>query len=352
MSNLINYVKKNKDKTFKEYPFNEIDAAIYTALSYIDFSGIITDKITIKEAYDKTQDRFLLKSKDKFKEQNRALFKEMANSVRFKDNVITSYKKLVNNNTQFGAITIVVPKHFKFIAFEGTEDELVGWEENFKMAYMYPVPAHEEAITYLKENIKPTDFVVYIGGHSKGGNLAMAAAMEANLFKRYQIDYVFNFDGPGFSKDLVDFKKQKKIEKKLLNYYPCESIVGMIFESLGKNKIIKSEAVKVYQHDIHSWLISDNKFIEGELSLYSQKVHQKIDALTKKYSKDEVKKFVNTFFFILYGAGYIYKSDLKKLSLEKMKNLLSETRSLNEDERKLLFNVFKTMVENTKEVNK
>ena len=35
-----------------------------------------------------------------------------------------------------------------------------------------------------------------------------------------------------------------------------------------------------------------------------------------------------------------------------MKNLLSETRSLNEDERKLLFNVFKTMVENTKEVNK
>ncbi len=65
-----------------------------------------------------------------------------------------------------------------------------------------------------------------------------------------------------------------------------------------------------------------------------------------------MKKFVNIFFFILYGAGYIYKSDLKKLSLEKMKNLLSETRSLNEDERKLLFNVFKTMVENTKEVNK
>ncbi len=36
---------------------------------------------------------FLLKSKDKFKEQNRALFKELASSNRFKDNVITSYKK-------------------------------------------------------------------------------------------------------------------------------------------------------------------------------------------------------------------------------------------------------------------
>ena len=352
MSNLINYVKENKDKTFKEYPFNEIDAAIYTALSYIDFSGIITSKMTIKEAYDKTQDRFLLKSTNKFKEQNRALFKELAFSNRFKDNIITSYKRLINNNTQFGAITIVVPKHFKFIAFEGTEDEVVGWEENFKMAYMYPIPAHEEAIFYLKENIKPTDFIVYIGGHSKGGNLAMAAAMEANLFKRYQIDYVFNFDGPGFSKDLVDFKKLKKIEKKLFNYYPCESIVGMIFESLGTTQIIKSNAIKVYQHDIHSWLIKNNKFMEGELSLSSKKVHQKIDVLTKKYSKDEIKKFINTFFFILYGAGYIYKSDLKKLSLEKMKNLLNETRNLNEEERKLLFNVFKTMIENTKEANK
>ena len=165
LSNLINYVKENKDKTFKEYPFNEIDAAIYTALSYIDFSGIITDKMTIKEAYDKTQDRFLLKSKDKFKEQNRALFKELASSNRFKDNVITSYKRLVNNYTQFGAITIVVPKHFKFIAFEGTEDELVGWEENFKMAYMYPVPAHEEAITYLKENISKVKGFVITHGH-------------------------------------------------------------------------------------------------------------------------------------------------------------------------------------------
>lgn len=348
MSNLVKYVQENKNKSFKEYPFNEIDAAIYTTLSYIELSGLIDKNITIKDAYDKTQNRFFLKSKNKFKENNRELFKEVAHADRYKDNIITNYKKLVNNNTQFAALTIVVPKQFKFIAFEGTEDELVGWEENFKMAYMYPIPAQMEAVAYLKENIKPTDFVVYVGGHSKGGNLAMAAAMEINFFRRYQIDYIFNFDGPGFSPDLVNFKVFRKIERKIRNYYPCESVVGMIFESLGKTKIIKSNAIKIYQHDIHSWLIQDNKFIQGNLSNSSKKVHQKIDKITKTYSKDEIKKFVNTFFFILYGAGYIYKSDLKKISLEKMKNLLNETRSLNDDERKLLFNVFKSMVENTK----
>ena len=348
MSNLINYVKLNKDKTFKEYPFNEVDASIFAAVSYIDFTGIIDGKITIKEAYEKSQNRFLLKSKEKFKKQNKDLFKEMASSKRFKDNIITSYKRLVNNNTQFGAITIAVPHSFKFIAFEGTEDDLVGWEENFKMAYMYPVPAQEEAYNYLKENIKPNDFNVYVGGHSKGGNLAIYACTKLSLLKRYQVDYVFNFDGPGFSKDLVNFKKLKQIEKKIINYYPCESVVGMIYSSPGKTKVIQSNASHIYQHDIHSWQVDNNAFKEGVLSNYSKKIHSKLEAITKKYSKDDLKKFVNTFFFILYKAGYIYKSDLKKLSLEKMKKLLSETRILNEEERKILFDVFKSLMMNEK----
>ena len=44
LSNLVKYVQENKNKSFKEYPFNEIDAAIYTTLSYIDFSGLIDKK--------------------------------------------------------------------------------------------------------------------------------------------------------------------------------------------------------------------------------------------------------------------------------------------------------------------
>ncbi len=343
MSNLINYVKDNKDKTYKEFAFNEIDAAVYTALSYIDFTSIKT-KMTINEAYSLMQDRFFLKKKDKFTEENKALFKEVASSKRYKDNIITSFRKIRNTTTQFGAITIVVPRYFKFIAFEGTEDDLVGWEENFKMAYMYPVPAQREAVKYLKENIKPNDFVLYIGGHSKGGNLAMAAVMELNILHRYQIDYIFNFDGPGFNEKVVDIKKLKKIEKKTINYYPCESIVGMIFHSLGKTKIVKSNAIEIYQHDIHSWIIEEKTFKEGSLSSNSKKFHQKLDKITNTFSEEDLKRFVDTIFYILNKAGYLYKADLKKLSLEKLKKLLDETRNLNEKERKLLYDILKSLV--------
>ena len=37
MSNLVKYVKNCGDKTFDEYPFNEVDAAIYTILPYLNF---------------------------------------------------------------------------------------------------------------------------------------------------------------------------------------------------------------------------------------------------------------------------------------------------------------------------
>ena len=151
MSNLVKYVKNCGDKTFDEYPFNEVDAAIYTILPYLNFMGIINEPTILKDAYLKSENRFLLKDKNKFMEENKKLFKVMAESNRYKNNIITNYKKLVNNETQFGAITIKVPKHFKFIAFEGTDDELVGWEENFKMGYMYPIPAQIEAIKYLRK---------------------------------------------------------------------------------------------------------------------------------------------------------------------------------------------------------
>ena len=280
MSNLIKYVKNNANKDFSEVKFNEVDAAIYTILPYLDLMGLINTPITIKELYDKFSKRFILKDKNKFMEENKKLFREMALSKRYQNNIIVSYKKIVNHETQFGAITVKVPKHFKFIAFEGTDDELVGWEENFKMGYMYPIPAQEEAINYLKENIKINDIVVYVGGHSKGGNLAISAVMEQNILKRYQVDYVFNFDGPGFLPDVIN--KTDKIKKKIKNYYPYESVVGMIFDTNGDKKIIKSNAYQIFQHDLHTWNIENNKFVTAKLSDYSKNFHLKINNILDK----------------------------------------------------------------------
>ncbi|MEI3499052.1 MAG: Mbeg1-like protein [Bacilli bacterium] len=60
----------------------------------------------------------------------------------------------------------------KIISFKGTDSSLIGWLENFRLAYEYPTYTQKLAIDYLKNNISFLDQDVYVVGHSKGGNLA------------------------------------------------------------------------------------------------------------------------------------------------------------------------------------
>lgn len=43
--------------------------------------------------------------------------------------------------TQFAAVTYRLPSGTLVVAFRGTDDSLVGWKEDFNMAFQYPVPA-------------------------------------------------------------------------------------------------------------------------------------------------------------------------------------------------------------------
>ena len=159
------------------------------------------------------------------------------------------------------------------------------------MSYLYPVPAEVHATNFLSRNIKLNDYVVYVAGHSKGGRLALTSSMEQTPFKKFQIEYIFNFDGPGIIPELINTKKYHSILKKVRNYYPEESIVGMILESQGKKTIIKSDGFKIYQHSIHTWLINKTEFQKGTLSKESKEFHLKIENVINKFTIEERKYF-------------------------------------------------------------
>ena len=54
--------------------------------------------------------------------------------------------------TQFAAVTFRLPSGTLVVAFRGTDDSLVGWKEDFNMAFQYPVPAQVSAAEYLKKS--------------------------------------------------------------------------------------------------------------------------------------------------------------------------------------------------------
>lgn len=341
MNQLITYLKKYKDKSFKEMAFNEVDSLIYSTLSYIDFRGIITKATTIKEAYDLYQKKFMIKDKDRFMRQNEELFKVLSQTPRFCDNIILKYENISNAKTQFSALTIKVPHEFKYIAFTGTDDELTSWEEDFRMSFEYPVMAQTSALKYLEKEVKFSDILVYVGGHSKGGNLACYAAMNAKFSTRLRIKYVFDFDGPGFWQDIADSKIYKRIIKKVRHYYPEESIVGMMLTSNGPKKIVKSNASRVNQHNPHSWQVNLEQFDYGELSAYAKGIHKKFERIINEISVEKLEAITNTLFNLLYKAGYTDKKELTKLNFIKFHNIIKEAINLSDEDKSLIYELLK-----------
>ena len=49
-------------------------------------------------------------------------------------------------------MTFNITKNLSYIAFEGTDQLISGWKEDLKMAYKFPVLAHEYAINYINDN--------------------------------------------------------------------------------------------------------------------------------------------------------------------------------------------------------
>ncbi len=349
MNNLIDYITNYGSKTYQEYPFNEIDACIYSLLPYFDFSHILLPT-TIKEAFKQSNNICDYKTKDKFTKKNNQLLKLLTTSPRYQDNIITDFQKIINNETQFGAIAIKVSHKFKYIAFEGTNNYLIGWKENFGMCLEQPLKAEILASKFLQKNIKLSDILVYCGGHSKGGHLAIRAAMNLKLWQRLTIRYIFNYDGPGFLKEVIDSKKYQRIANKIHSYFPQDSIVGMIMNNQGHKKYIKSSKKGIQEHSVHTWEINDNKFITSNLSNDAKSFHHKIELLTN-YPLKKRELFINTIFNLLNESGYTYVSELKKINFAKMSHIIKGTMNFNKEEKDLILSVIKVLISTSNEEN-
>ena len=104
--------------------------------------------------------------------------------------------------TQFAAATFQLPDGHKrrkptykgtlVISFRGTDDSLIGWKEDFNMAFQYPVPAQRSASAYLDMVARLWEGPIILVGHSKGGNLAIYAAMNADPKVRKRIQHVYS----------------------------------------------------------------------------------------------------------------------------------------------------------------
>ena len=113
--------------------------------------------------------------------------------------------------------------------------------------------AQEMALRYARAHLAPGRRWM-LGGHSKGGNLALYAAclLEEELWQR--VDHVYLLDGPGLCPEVMDVNCTERIEGKTTRIIPAFCVIGKLFEpNITDTRIVRSSALGPMQHNLGPW---------------------------------------------------------------------------------------------------
>lgn len=265
MANLLDYMTWREDLTLAQSALNEIDGVILARAAYFPFDKIGMSGNT-RVSIGAAMAAFLLvpdiQDKVLFREDYH-LIKRLGDSPRFRQMEIFGYENVfeAEKETQFSAVTVALGDGRYYVSFRGTDNTLVGWKENFNMSFETPVPAQLLAVEYLEKIAGRVKGRLVLGGHSKGGNLAVYAGAFCGVAIQDRVDAVYNFDGPGFVQKILDEPGYDRICGRVRTLVPQSSVVGMLLEHEEEYTIVHSTQSGLLQHDVYSWEAERERFV-------------------------------------------------------------------------------------------
>ena len=346
MDTIKNYCHYFKDISFEESPFNDVDNILLSTIVYLDFKDIVKEPITMKEAGKKFFEQNTFKTLKNYSLSIKQIiqnFKIIYDHKRYKDIILSNYEKIVYEEKQFCALTYELPDGTLYIGYEGTDDSMIGWQEDFELIYKFPVPAQKCAITYINKIIKYKNKKVLVGGHSKGGNLAMTASMYAKPYIKRRIVTVYNNDGPGFRKEQYESKEFKQLLPKLKMFVPSECVVGFLLRHPKQYMVVKSSGKGLLQHNANTWNCYGPVFIKGELSPESKKIEKRILSWLDKHNDEQRKLFVESLFDIFKKSDITLCSQLRQIKISRMIRFIQVSRKLDKESKELILSVIRVL---------
>lgn len=263
-TNVLTYLQWRGDLSMNQSPFCHIDSLIFCCLSYLNWDGIAEGR-TAQEAVS-LRDAADLWVKQSAEHQvvrvptDRTLLTAAAESKRFGKIHLFRYTERFSEERQeqFSAVTFLLDEETVYVAFRGTDATLTGWREDFNMSFLPAIPSQETAAAYLRNVLEMGFSNVYVGGHSKGGNLAVYAAVHAQPIYLPHIRAVYNNDGPGFVSDVLQKPQYALLQTRVHTFVPQASLVGMLLEHDEDYRVVYSTQKGFLQHDPYSWCVIRN----------------------------------------------------------------------------------------------
>jgi hypothetical protein len=342
MKNIIDYAQ-NEQRTFDEKSFCAVDSLILSTVSYWKFDSFVPGPLShaapvpLQWLLVNEGENLVRNLRDANEKQ--ALCDALIKCRRFSDTSVTCYVNQTDEavQKQFSAVTFLLPDNTAYIAYRGTDASIVGWKEDFNMAYVCPVPSQQEGAFYLGTVAGLIPRLLRVGGHSKGGNLAVYAAMACEKAVRARILEIYNHDGPGFREEVAQSDGYKAIESRIRLTLPQSSIIGMLLYQKGQYDIVESNRYWISQHDPFSWEIEGDDFNYAERLTHSATyLNETLERWISSYSDEQRALFIDSIFEVIKATNATSLSDLSDSWRTKAIAALGALKGIDPTTRKFL----------------
>lgn len=341
MANILDYIEWRGDVSMAHIPLGEVDALILNRFSYLPLDGLVPENPAESVSISELSEAFFAapQAPHVLLPEDPSLLSQMAKSRRFGALRVSGYVNsfVSAEEKQFSAVTLTLEDGVPFVAFRGTDSTLVGWKEDFNMAFMTAIPSQREAVNYVQRVSEATTGNLHLGGHSKGGNLAIYAATYAPHAIQQRIAGVYNNDGPGFEASVLSSDPYQIVADRLHTYVPQSSVIGMLLEHEDSYLVVHSTQKGLMQHNPYTWEVLGPNFIHlKEVTQSSQFLNRTIKTWLSGMDTERRAQFIDALFALLSATD---ARTLHEISSKWYKNafvLLKTFSGIDEPTRKML----------------
>ena len=345
MADLFDYLVWRGDLDFSQVKFGAVDGVILSALTFIDFSAIgggddikLADAIKdycIDRKYDSVEFGLVVSAV-----KTNRLFCKTGRTKRFGGITVSDFVDYTEEEecVQFAAMTYHISDELMVVAFRGTDDSVIGWHEDCRMAYLDEVPAQRMAVEYLEHMAEKYEGKrIYVVGHSKGGNLTLYSCLKCSEGVAKRIVKAFCYDGPGLAKEAFETERYEAMKKRIDIFLPQSATVGVMFCRGDRYTVIHSDGRGIFQHDPFTWELNGPRFKAlTELSavgkIHETRFRERMDEL----SAAEKREAVETVFTSIAESGVRTLSELRDKGLPKIMSIFKTYGANDKQKRELV----------------
>lgn len=349
MANMYDYLAWRGDLTFDQSPLCEVDNLVLSWLSYADWGSAVPPPGAGSVSLAQAAQAFLLAHPGaddpagaysiNAQTTGGVMAARASACPRFRDLQLCGYVNEIDpqEQKQFSAVTILAGA-WAYVAYRGTDSTFVGWREDCNLSLSEAVPSQVRAAEYLSQVPQLQGRRLYLGGHSKGGNLAVYAGVKCGPDIAARVDTIFNNDGPGFTEHFAAGEDYQRMLPRIHTIIPQASVVGMLLERREAHVVVRSDQNGVLQHNGVHWNVLGTQFVRvKERTSSSQIIDKTMKEWLRTLNEELRRGFINALFNMLDATG---AARIEELSAEGLGGLLRALRALNEmeeEQKRMLF---------------